>query len=353
MDKVRTLDRDRVLVMVLAIVTALVLFCCVVIVAPFLPALTWAVSLVVIAYPLHRSIARKIRHRNIATGLSVAVVAVGLIAPSAFLAYHVGKQIADGAAQFQQQAQSGKFKDMLNRFPVVRNISGWVQSNMDVGAESERLVTAVRERATRTLKSTVWGLAQIIIALFCLFFFFRDCGIAREFIRSLIPLSDTESHEVMTQVADMVYATIFGNVTVALIQGALGGTMFWILGIPAPLLWGVVMAILSLVPSLGSFVIWLPAAAVLGFQGHWGKALILAGWGTFVVGTIDNIVYPVLVGKKMRMHTLPIFLATVGGLLVIGAPGIVLGPVAFTLAIALLDIWRRRTASGRTAEVPT
>jgi predicted PurR-regulated permease PerM len=351
--KVRTLDRDRVLVIVLGAVTAAVIVGCIVVLAPFLPALTWALSLAIIAYPLHRAVSRRIRRRDLAAGVSVTAVAIGLVAPTVFVLYHVTNQIADGAKEFQNQVQGGAVEKMLDRIPMVRNVSRSIQNGTNIGTASENMLSGVRERMTRALKATIWSLAQILIGMFALFFFFRDCGIALGFVRSMVPLSDHETDEVLAQVADMIYATIYGNVATALVQGGLGGTMFWILGIPAPLLWGVVMAILSLVPSLGSFVIWLPAAAILGVQGHWVKAMILAGWGTFVVGSIDNVLYPILVGKKIRMHTLAVFFATVGGLLVFGAPGIVVGPVLFTLANALLDIWRRRTTHGRTAEVPT
>lgn len=341
----RTLDRDRVLVIVLAIVTAVVLIGCIVILAPFLPALTWAVSLVVVAYPLHRRVRKRITNPNVASVISVAAVAAGLIAPTVFVGFHVTRQVAEGASDFERQIQSGKLEQAVERFPKAREVSHWVREHVDMRQESERMLSATRQWVAHTLRDTVWSVAQVLIALFCLFYFFRDCGIGLAFVRSMVPLSDRETDEVLDQVTDMIYATIFGNVVDALIQGGLGGLMFWILGIPAPLLWGVVMALLSLVPSLGAFVIWLPATVIMAMQGHWVKAMILGGWGTFVVSTIDNIVYPILVGQRMRMHTLPVFLSTVGGLIIFGAPGIVLGPVAFTLALALMDVWRRRTGA--------
>jgi predicted PurR-regulated permease PerM len=129
--------------------------------------------------------------------------------------------------------------------------------------------------------------------------------------------------------------------------------MFALLGIPGAVLWGVAMGVLAIVPVLGAFVIWLPAAAVLALQGQWGKALILTGWGTVVVGLIDNLLYPMLVGKEMRLHTLPVFIAIVGGLVIFGGAGIVLGPVILAATVAILDVLRQRTAYGRSAEQRT
>jgi predicted PurR-regulated permease PerM len=113
------------------------------------------------------------------------------------------------------------------------------------------------------------------------------------------------------------------------------------------------MALLAVIPVLGAFVIWAPAAVMLAAQGHWGQAIILTLWGTVVIGLIDNLLYPVLVGKEMKLHTAPVFIAIVGGLFVFGTAGIVLGPVAFASTLALLDVLRRRTIGNRSAQEPT
>ena len=111
------------------------------------------------------------------------------------------------------------------------------------------------------------------------------------------------------------------------------------------------MALLAIVPILGAFVVWVPAALFLALQGSWGKALILTVWGGSVVALVDNLLYPVLVGNRLRLHTVPVFIAIVGGLALFGASGVILGPVALAITIALVDVWRRRTASGRAAEM--
>jgi predicted PurR-regulated permease PerM len=129
---------------------------------------------------------------------------------------------------------------------------------------------------------------------------------------------------------------------VSAIQGLLGGLMFWFLGIPGALLWGVAMGLLSVVPILGAFVVWVPAAAFLAVQGEWMKAGILALWGVLVVGLIDNLLYPMLVGEQTRMHTVPMFLALLGGLAVFGAAGLVIGPIVLAFTWSLLQLLRKR-----------
>ena len=122
--------------------------------------------------------------------------------------------------------------------------------------------------------------------------------------------------------------------------------MFWVLALPAPLLWGLVMGLLSLVPVLGAFVVWIPAAILLALDGSWGKAVILALWGALVVGGIDNVLRPMFVGNRLQLHTVPAFISMIGGLVLFGAPGFILGPLAVTVTILLVKIWRTRGQAG-------
>jgi predicted PurR-regulated permease PerM len=188
--------------------------------------------------------------------------------------------------------------------------------------------------------------------LFALFYFLRDARPALATLRQYSPLSEGETDHVFTEVVAMIYATVYGTLVVAAVQGCLGGLMFWWLGVPAPVLWALVMALLSLFPMAGSFVVWFPTAVVFALQGEWTRALILVVWGAAVIGLIDNLLYPLLVGHEMRLHTLLVFFAIVGGILVIGASGIILGPVLLAVTVTLLDVWRARTVAGRPAEIP-
>jgi predicted PurR-regulated permease PerM len=149
------------------------------------------------------------------------------------------------------------------------------------------------------------------------------------------------------RIGDTVFAVIYGTGVGAVAQGLLGGMMFWFLGLPAPLLWGVMMALLSLMPVLGAFVIWIPAAVFLALAGSWGKAVVLAVWGVTVIGTIDNLLCPLLVGNRLKRHTVLVFISIVGGLIVFGVSGLILGPVVITTTTGMLEIWCRRTAAGQ------
>ena len=191
------------------------------------------------------------------------------------------------------------------------------------------------------MAGTVSIATGILITLFLLFYFFRDGQELINSLRGLVPLSEREATEVFHRVHDTIGGIVYGTLIVALIQGALGGLMFWWLGLPGPILWGAVMAILAVLPLFGAAIVWVPAAAFLALEGDWTKALILVGWGSIVVALIDNVLYPLLVKDRLQLHAVPVFISIVGGLAFFGAAGIVLGPVVLAVAVVLLDIWRR------------
>jgi predicted PurR-regulated permease PerM len=126
----------------------------------------------------------------------------------------------------------------------------------------------------KAVAGSAWAIAELLLTLFVLFYLLRDRQTVLDFLRSLVPLSKRETNQVFARVTDTIHATIYGTLVVAMVQGTLGGLMFWWLGLPAPLLWGAVMALLAIVPVLGAFVVWIPAAIFLAASGHWGKALI-------------------------------------------------------------------------------
>lgn len=344
------LTRERALGLVLVIATALAFYLCYRLVRPFLPALAWALALAVVAHPLHRWVARRIQQTNIAAGLSVVIVMIILVAPVLFVTERLVREAASGVEMMSAGTATGRWRAAVERNPQLAPILHWVETQIDVQGEAQRAAEALTSRLSSFVTGSIWMMVELLITLFTLFFFFRDRRVILRAMRSLVPLSEAETDDVFGRVADTIYATIYGTLVVAIVQGTLGGLIFWWLGLPAPLLWGVVMALMAMVPVLGPFVVWVPAAVFLALEGSWGKALILTAWGLLVIAVIDNLLYPVLVGKKLRLHTLPVFLAILGGLALFGASGLILGPVTLAVTVALLDVWRRRTSGGRAAE---
>ena len=188
----------------------------------------------------------------------------------------------------------------------------------------------------------MFQLIGVFLTFYLLFFFLRDRQAALGMLRVLLPFSDEEMDHVFQRVGDTIDATVYGMLAVSAAQGLLGGLMFWWLGLSAPMLWGVVMALMALIPVVGAFVVWIPAAIYLALEGHWDKALILTLWGVIVVGTIDNLLRPILVGERLQIHTVLAFLSMAGGLILFGPAGLILGPVVLAVTTVLLEIQRDR-----------
>jgi predicted PurR-regulated permease PerM len=164
-------------------------------------------------------------------------------------------------------------------------------------------------------------------------------------------LPTRETDEIFDRIAKTVNASLYGNLLVRLIQGFLGGFMFWMLGLPAPVLCGAAMALCAVLPVMGTGIVWAPVAIFLALSGSWVKAVILAIWGGLVVGLADNFIYPILIASELRFHPLAVFFAVFGGLLAFGVSGIVLGPVILAITVALLEFWQvRRAGTMRTTD---
>jgi predicted PurR-regulated permease PerM len=350
-DRMGWWTRDHALVVVLVVATAILFYLCWLIAKPFLGPIAWALALAIVARPVHCwMVSRMEKKPGLAAGLAVAVIAVIIVAPAVFVGHQLVKQATTSIGAVQEATKDGKWREQLGqKSPKLQSMVAAAESS-GLGGQLQGMAGDLGKRIGNVVTGSAWAVVELLLTLFVLFFLFRDRDQSQKALRSLVPLSEKEMSEVMKRVSDTVHATIYGTLVVALVQGTLGGLMFWWLGLPAPILWGAVMALLAIIPVLGAFVVWVPAAIFLAMSGQVGKAVILAAWGTVVVGLIDNLLYPVLVGNRLRMHTVPVFIAIVGGLMIFGAAGLILGPVILALTVAALDIWRRRTAWGQAAE---
>jgi predicted PurR-regulated permease PerM len=344
------LTRERLLVLVLLAVTVLAIVLCYLLALPFVPALTWAVALALVARPLHDALSRKISNPNLAAGATVFVVALMLVVPGIWVASQLVSEVAANADWVQEQMKGDEWRERLNQIPFLARTVGWLEQNVDLKAEARKMVEALTSDLMPLIKGSLWAAMQLLVMFLVLFYCLRDRGRGMRTVKSLLPLSERETDHVTARVTDTIHATIYGSVAVAIIQGFLGGLVFWWLGLPAPVFWGVVMAVLGVIPMLGTFMVWLPAAAMLFLQGRWQAGAFLTVWGLLVIGLIDNFLYPLFVGGRLRLHTLPTFIAIVGGMSVFGASGLILGPVTLALTLALIDVWKHRTAGGRPAE---
>jgi predicted PurR-regulated permease PerM len=332
----------RVGTLVLAAATIIGVIVCVILAAPFLGALTWALALAILFAPLHARIEATLKHPNLAAMVSVLAVALVVAVPIAFVVERLVEEAATGAAVVQTQLASGAVQRLLDAHPGIAPFGKWLEQQIDLPAMMTSLATWLSNMGASFARGSFLHMIEVLLTFYLLYYFLRDRHTAGRLLHDRLPLTHAETERLFARVFDTVHATIYGTVAVAAAQGALGGLMFWLLGLPTPLLWGLVMAMLSIVPVLGAFVVWIPAAALLALEGSWGKALILAAWGIVAVGGIHSVLNSMFIGNRLRLHTVPAFISMIGGLVLFGASGIVLGPLAVTVTILLAEIWRSR-----------
>lgn len=340
-----TLNHVQTLVLIGA--TAIGIYLCYRMAAPFLPAIAGALTLAVLFTPMQRWFESKLRHPSLAALISILLIGIIVVVPAVLVGQTLVVQATKGAELIETKVATGEWRRSLQAQPRIAPIIATLEKQLDLPGTVKDLTTWLSLTAGSIVKGSVFQIIGLVLTFYLLFFFLRDGRAALQSIRSLSPLSKIEMSQMFSRVHDTIFATIYGTLAVSGVQGVLGGLMFWVLGLSAPLFWGVVMALLAVVPVLGAFIVWVPAVIFLALEGSFGKALILMLWGILVVGTIDNLLRPIMVGNRLKLHTVLAFISVVGGLIVFGASGLILGPVVLTITMVLLEIWAVRSATNQ------
>ena len=323
--------------------TLLALLLCYLIAKPFLASLAWAAALSILGWPLHRLIFHWIPWPTAAATLSCLVIALIIIIPSALVIPIGVEEAFNGYKVIRTQIESGAWDQALANHAWIATTWDWLRQRMDIGDVLQRAGAALTSLSTFAVSASFVRIVDFLMTFLFLFYFLRDRDTLLKSIRSLIPLTPAETGRVFSVVSDTVFATVYGKVLVGMVQGVLGGLIFWWLDIPAAWFWAIVMGLLSIIPLLGPPIVWGPAALLLMLNGEWGQGVLLLAWGMTVVGLADNFLYPIVVGKYLRLHTVPLLIALIGGVVVFGAMGIFLGPVILALAFVSLQIWKERS----------
>jgi predicted PurR-regulated permease PerM len=320
---------------------------------PFYGALFWGIVLAILFEPFHRQLLRAMPGKpNLAALATLLLSLVIVIFPLALIAAAL---VQEGTAVYQE-IRSGTldfgayFQQVISALPlwIVRLLN-----RFDVGnflALQEKLSAAavqgsqvIATRAFTIGQNTFEFVISFGIMLYLLFFFLRDGRSLARKIRHAIPLSAEHKRNLFSKFTTVIRATVKGNIAVAAAQGALGGLIFWILGIQSPLVWGVVMAFLSLLPAIGAALIWAPVAIYFLLTGAIWQGTVLIVFGVLVIGLVDNVLRPILVGKDTQMPDYVVLISTLGGLALFGLNGFVIGPVIAALFIAAWDLFSSAT----------
>ncbi len=340
----RTLEDNAFLLLIIAVSLAFAW-----ILLPFYGAVLWGTVIAVLFVPLHRRLLASMhRRRNLAAFSTVLIIIAIVILPLTL----IGTSLTQDALGVYQKVESGEL-DLVRFFQQVHDaLPAWAIALLDrfdiasLGAVQEKLSAGLmmgsQYIATQLLsigQSTLAFVANLFVMLYLLFFLLRDEDVLSKRIRDAIPLHLEQKRAFLLKFTTVIRATVKGDMLVALLQGTLGGLIFWFLGISSPVLWGVVMAFFSLLPAIGAGLIWIPVAAYLLATGAIWQGVVLIAFGALVIGLVDNFLRPILVGKDTRMPDYVVLISTLGGIATFGLNGFVIGPVIAAMFISAWDIF--------------
>ena len=337
--------KDRSLTVLLALVSIAFVW----ILLPFYGAVFWAVILGILFAPLQRRLQLKFGwERNLTSLLTLSICLLSAILPVIVLGVFLVQEgtalykniesgeldIAGYVAQFKHSLPS-YFQHLLDRFGIgeLNGLREKIIKSAMTG--NEFFATQVFSFGQGTFEFIV----SFFIMLYLLFFFLRDGAELARKVRLAVPLQEQQKRRLQLKFNRVVRATVKGNLLVAITQGALGGLVFWFLDIPSVLLWAVLMAFLSLLPAVGAGIVWAPVAMFFLLTGAIWQGVVLGLFGIFVIGLVDNVLRPILVGKDTRMPDYMILISTLGGLAIFGLNGFVIGPLIAALFMSSWDIF--------------
>ena len=307
---------------------------------PFFFALFWAVLLAAIFAPFYERLHRKFKSPNLCTGLTLGAVLVILILPTGLiLALLVGESLEiynsiNASSSSWMDSVTGML-NALGQHPLLARFDLDQQFITDKSVELLKAVTNfIVKNLSAFTENTILFLVEFAVMLYCLFYFLRDGAHLIDTISHYIPVAQRHINTFISEFLVTAKATLKFTFVIGGIQGLLGGLIFYITGIENPVVWGVLMVGFSIVPAIGSAIIWVPAGIIMLLLGHIWQGITILLFGAIVISLVDNLLRPILLGNDIQMHSLLIFLATLGGIAVFGFSGFVLGPVIASFFLA-------------------
>lgn len=326
---------------------------------PFFGPIFWAVAIALIFHPVQQWLLGRLGPRPNAVALLTLLACMFIVIIPVIVL--VSSLIAEGLSLYQKiqegEIRPGEYLDQVNRsFPAIESfLAGFDLSFAEL---RDRLVSAVvggsqflARQALGVGQNTFQFFLGLALMVYLAFFLLRDGTRLVALLIRALPLGDERERLLFNKFAEVTRATVKGNVLIAIIQGTLGGLIFWILGITGALLWGVVMAIFSLLPAVGAAIVWVPAAVYLVAIGELIPALVLTLFGTVVIGLADNILRPILVGRDTKLPDYIVLLSTLGGIVMFGINGFVMGPLVAALFMAFWGIFIRENTGAEATDM--
>jgi predicted PurR-regulated permease PerM len=339
----------------LLLLTAVALYLCYLVTKPFLGPAAFAVVLVIVFQPLHQRVRKRLRNPNAAALVSTLAVLFLTMIPAFFLARAGTREVAGlYRALSEKSVEGGGWLAYADR--AVDRAAAWMGgstalAHLDVRAELGRRLEGASASLVALAASAITNATRFVfngaIAFFTLFFLFRGGRATLEKGIELLPLERERAQRLLRYVEDAVVANVYGVLAVATVQAVLVGVAFALVGLPSPVFWGLMTGVCSLIPVVGTALVWGPATIYLLAGRHWWKASFLLGWSAGFVGLADNIVRPWVVGHRVRLNQLLVLFALLGGVEAFGPIGLFVGPIVLSVTAALIEMVREEARAQR------
>lgn len=343
------MKREYVLVALFLLITAIFFYLFWRIMGPFFVPIAWAGVFVILFYPLYEKLLKRIRRSGVASFLMCILILFLIIGPVGYLLVALIREATEALMYVNTMYKSGELNQILSLdLPFIDSIKQTLGQYYDI--ESINLDNMARDaveaassfvvsQTTTVITNSARVVFYFVLMMFTMYYFFIDGDRLVGHLRKLMPLTPTQVNVTFKQLRDIIYATMYGGIVVALIQGLIGGILFAIMGIPSAIFWGAVMAFLSIIPIIGAFVVYIPAGIILILQGAWIKGVIVIGAGTIFISQVDNVLRPFLISGKTAMHPLLLFFSIMGGIAVFNLLGVVIGPMIAAVFVTLIRIF--------------
>jgi predicted PurR-regulated permease PerM len=319
------------------------------ILSPFLSSIVWAILLAMVLYPVYKKLRSLLRKREILSALIMTLlVLVVIVLPFTLLMVSLASDVVNFYHQVEEMIKTGQLQAYFERVkevPILKSILARLGQRIDLDPlplllkNLNQISTFIFNQTTILIKGLSTFVAGFFFTLLSLYYLFKDGSTLFEGLKETAPLPSQEKELLIQRFRDMIYATIYGGILIAVIQGVLGGLSFWVLGLPSPIFWGTAMALLSFIPIGGTALIWAPAAIILLIGGAVLKGILLLGIGAFVISMVDNLLKPFFISTRTKIHPLLLFFAVLGGIQAFGLIGVIAGPLVATFFLTLVEIY--------------
>ena len=345
------MKKDNILTALFFLIAAAIVYLFYRLIVPFFLPICWAGVFVIVFFPFYKRLLRAIKLRGLATLLMCLLIIIVIIGPLTYLLVLLVKEAADAVAVVNEWYLSGKLKELLTvDIPILQTLRDTLGKYYDISNLNldEIIRDAIQKVGGFVVERTGWlvshgtrAVFDFLLMVVAMYYFFRDGQSIVSRLRRFTPLSEGQTGIAVEQLNEVIQATVNGVVVIALLQGLLGGLLFFVTGLPSPVFWGAVMAFMSFIPLAGPTAIYLPAGVLLILTGSVVKGLVVIAFGAIVISQVDNLLRPLLISGRTSLHPLLLFFMILGGVAVFGLLGVVLGPIiaaAFTILLKVIEM---------------